>query len=68
VRRLVQGEGVERAFPLHSPRVEKIVVKRSGKARRAKLYYLRERVGKGTRLAEDKHETEAAAAPAPAAT
>jgi len=53
VRRLVQGEGVERVFPLHAPRVEKVVVARSGRKRRAKLYYLRERVGKATRLREE---------------
>ena len=52
VRRIVQGEGVERKFPLHSPRIAKIEVKRSGVVRRAKLYYLRDRVGKGTRLKE----------------
>lgn len=52
VRRIVQGEGVERKFPLHSPRVAKIEVKRSGVVRRAKLYYLRERVGKAVRLRE----------------
>jgi len=52
VRRIVQGEGVERIFPLHSPKVVKIVVKRHGEARRAKLYYLRKRVGKQTRLRE----------------
>jgi large subunit ribosomal protein L19 len=52
VRRIVQGEGVERIFPLHSPRIAKVVVKKSGKVRRAKLYYLRERVGKATRIAE----------------
>ncbi len=52
VRRIVQGEGVERKFPLHSPRIAKIEVKRHGRVRRAKLYYLRQRVGKGTRLAE----------------
>jgi large subunit ribosomal protein L19 len=52
VRRIVQGEGVERKFPLHSPRIAKIDVKRSGIARRAKLYYLRERVGKAVRLKE----------------
>jgi len=54
VRRIVQGEGVERIFPLHSPRIAKIVVKKAGKVRRAKLYYLRERVGKATRIREDK--------------
>lgn len=52
VRRIVQGEGVERKFPLHSPNVIKIEVKRSGRVRRAKLYYLRDRVGKATRLQE----------------
>ena len=52
VRRIVQGEGVERKFPLHSPRVAKVEVKRSGVVRRAKLYYLRDRVGKATRLKE----------------
>ena len=52
VRRIVQGEGVERKFPLHSPKIAKVEVKRSGVARRAKLYYLRDRVGKSTRLRE----------------
>ena len=52
VRRIVQGEGVERKFPLHSPRIAKIEVKRSGVVRRAKLYYLRDRVGKAVRLKE----------------
>jgi large subunit ribosomal protein L19 len=52
VRRIVDGEGVERIFPLHSPNVQKIEVKRAGKVRRAKLYYLRDRVGKATRIAE----------------
>lgn len=50
VRRLVQGEGVERLFPLHSPCVTEIIVRRRGHVRRAKLYYLRERVGKATRV------------------
>lgn len=50
VRRIVAGEGVERKFPLHSPRIAKVVVKRSARVRRAKLYYLRQRVGKATRL------------------
>jgi large subunit ribosomal protein L19 len=53
VRRLVGNEGVERVFPLHSPSIDKIEVKKSGKVRRAKLYYLRDRVGKATRLAEN---------------
>ncbi len=52
VRRIVQGEGVERTFPLHSPRVKDINVLRRGKVRRAKLYYLRDRVGKQTRVGE----------------
>jgi large subunit ribosomal protein L19 len=54
VRRIVQGEGVERTFPLHSPKIAKVDVKRTGVVRRAKLYYLRERVGKATRLRERK--------------
>src|SRR5205823_5379099 len=54
VRRIVQGEGVERVFPLHSPRIAKVEVKRTGRVRRAKLYYLRDRVGKATRLRERK--------------
>jgi large subunit ribosomal protein L19 len=52
VRRLVQGEGVERVFPLHSPRVKDVEVVRRGNVRRAKLYFLRERVGKQTRVGE----------------
>src|SRR5205807_8084577 len=54
VRRIVQSEGVERVFPLHSPKIAKIEVKRTGAVRRAKLYYLRDRVGKATRLRERK--------------
>ncbi|MCU0877528.1 MAG: 50S ribosomal protein L19 [Pirellulaceae bacterium] len=54
VRRIVSGEGVERKFPLHSPKIAKIEVKRSGVTRRAKLYYLRDRVGKAVRLRERK--------------
>lgn len=52
VRRLVQGEGVERVFPLNSPRVVDIIVKKKGSVRRAKLHYLRARVGRGTRVEE----------------
>ena len=52
VRRIVQGEGVERVFPINSPRIAKVEVKRTGRVRRAKLYYLRDRVGKATRLRE----------------
>jgi large subunit ribosomal protein L19 len=52
VRRIVQGEGVERKFPIHCPNVTKIEVKRSGRVRRAKLFYLRKRMGKATRLQE----------------
>ncbi len=52
VRRIVQGEGVERTFPLHSPRVQDIRVTKRGKVRRSKLYYMRDRVGKATRTKE----------------
>jgi large subunit ribosomal protein L19 len=52
VRRIVAGEGVERKFPVHSPRISKIEVKRSSVVRRAKLYFLRDRVGKAVRLKE----------------
>ena len=52
VRRIVAGEGVERKFPLHSPRVDQVVVQRSQIVRRAKLYFLRDRIGKATRLKE----------------
>src|ERR1700742_521647 len=59
VRRIVANEGVERKFPLHSPKIEKIEVVRSGETRRAKLYYLRKRTGKSTRLKERRRETAA---------
>jgi large subunit ribosomal protein L19 len=52
VRRIVQGQGVERTFPLHSPSVQKVDVTRSGKVRRSRLYFLRDRTGKATRLKE----------------
>jgi large subunit ribosomal protein L19 len=62
VRRIVDGEGVERDFPMHSPAVVDVKVKRGGEVRRAKLFYLRDRVGKATRLREKIEETEAAEA------
>ncbi|MBQ3076009.1 MAG: 50S ribosomal protein L19 [Clostridia bacterium] len=52
VRRISYGVGVEKTFPLHSPRVEKVEVVRAGKVRRAKLYYLRDRVGKAAKVKE----------------
>lgn len=75
VRRIVANEGVERMFPLHSPKVAKIELVRHGRVRRAKLYYLRDRVGKSRRLRDRRRgladavapETTEAAAPAPAA-
>ena len=54
VRRISYGEGVERVFPLHSPRVDKVEVERQGNVRRAKLTYLRNRVGKGATLVKEK--------------
>jgi large subunit ribosomal protein L19 len=67
VRRIVAGEGVERKFPLHSPKIAKVEVKRSGVSRRAKLYYLRDRSGKSTRLREKRDDVAAAPAAAPKA-
>jgi large subunit ribosomal protein L19 len=65
VRRLVQGEGVERTFPVHSPLVEKVTVRRSGKVRRAKLYYLRGKTGKASRLREERGSLQAEEATTP---
>jgi large subunit ribosomal protein L19 len=53
VRRISYGEGVERVFPLHSPRVDKVEVERKGSVRRAKLSYLRKRLGKGATLVKE---------------
>ena len=62
VRRISYGEGVERVFPVHSPRVDKIEVERQGSVRRAKLTYLRKRLGKGATLVNEKQEKVAAEA------
>jgi len=68
VRRVFQGVGIERVFLLHSPRVEKITVQRKGHVRRAKLYYLRKRAGKATRIREQAQEKmTASGAPSPEA-
>jgi len=56
VRRISYGEGVERIFPIHSPRVEKVEVERKGTVRRAKLTYLRKRIGKGATLVKEKEK------------
>src|SRR3954469_13576184 len=56
VRRIVNNEGVERIFPVHSPYISKVTVRRGGETRRAKLYYLRDRVGKAVRLQEKRKE------------
>ncbi|OGX38841.1 MAG: 50S ribosomal protein L19 [Omnitrophica WOR_2 bacterium RIFCSPHIGHO2_02_FULL_68_15] len=70
VRRTAFGEGMERTFLLHSPFIEKLRVVRGGKVRRAKLYYLRKKVGKGTRIEarwdEESKQSGTTAGPAPA--
>lgn len=70
VRRIVNNEGVERIFPIHSPFIAKVAVRRSGQTRRAKLFYLRQRVGKAVRLTESrrarKDETSTGETSAPA--
>ena len=75
VRRISYGEGVERVFPIHSPRIDRVEVERQGAVRRAKLTYLRKRVGRGATLVKEKStfgnsasaSASAAAATAPAA-
>src|SRR5215467_14642845 len=64
VRRISYGEGVERIFPVHSPRVEKVEVERQGNVRRAKLTYLRKRIGKGATLVKEKEGRGTTAGPA----
>jgi len=66
VRRISYGEGVERVFPVHSPRVEKVEVERKGSVRRAKLTYLRKRLGKGATLVKEKEGRTTGAGPAKA--
>jgi large subunit ribosomal protein L19 len=56
VRKVTRGIGVERIYPLHSPTIIKIEVKKSGKVRRAKLYYLRDKKGKDTKVKQEAHE------------
>src|SRR5689334_11894833 len=63
VRRIVNNEGVERIFPLHSPFIAKVVARRSGETRRAKLFYLRNRVGKAVRLTEQRKARKEEGAP-----
>lgn len=65
VRRISYGEGVERVFPIHSPRIDRVEVERHGAVRRAKLTYLRKRVGRGATLVKERATT-APGAPAAA--
>ena len=67
VRKISYGEGVERVFPLYSPRIDSIQVVRRGRVRRAKLYYLRGRTGKSARIVERQDRPREQAAPEPAA-
>jgi len=67
VRRISYGEGVERVLPVYAPTIDKIVVKKKGKTKRAKLYYLRRKVGKKGKIDEKIEKTEGSAAPAPEA-
>ncbi len=62
VRRISYGEGVERVFPIHSPRVDKVEIERHGAVRRAKLTYLRKRLGKGATLVKEREQKAAPAA------
>ena len=63
VRRIVANEGVERVFPMHSPRLARIEIVRRGDARRAKLYYLRKRIGKSRRLRDQRRGLHRLSAP-----
>src|SRR5215510_3530372 len=67
VRRISYGEGVERVFPVHSPRVDKIEIERKGAVRRAKLTYLRKRIGKGATAVKEREARASAATGATAA-